>query len=52
LANESGVGVGDLSKITVIGEEIEHVRIKFKPHSNYELIQKKWVNLHPGYVSR
>jgi len=41
-ANEEGLGVGDLSKIRLVGNaKIEEVRKKFKPHPHYP-VQVKW----------
>jgi uncharacterized protein (DUF362 family) len=49
LANEKGLGIVNLDNIDVIGEEIKKVRLKFKPHSNYNLTQKQWIKHHPNY---
>jgi len=40
-ANKKGLGCGNLSKIEIIGEKIEDVKIKLKPHPNYE-DEMKW----------
>jgi uncharacterized protein (DUF362 family) len=41
LLNDWGVGVGDLDKIKVVGEPIDKVYRKFKPHPTYRE-QLKW----------
>ena len=40
-ANELGMGIGDLSRIEVLGAKIEAVQRKFKPHPNYPT-QRLW----------
>jgi uncharacterized protein (DUF362 family) len=40
-ANQQGVGAADLGRIEVVGDPIESVARRFKPHSDYEL-QRKW----------
>lgn len=49
LAHERGLGVGDLDKIEVVGEDIEEVRRRFRPHSNYYTTQIGWISHHPNY---
>jgi uncharacterized protein (DUF362 family) len=49
LADEEGLGIGDLGGIEVVGEEIDNVRVKFKPHTNYFETQRGWYNFHPHY---
>jgi hypothetical protein len=39
--NDWGVGVADFNKITVVGEPIEKVCRKFKPHPTFR-DQLKW----------
>ncbi|MCE5252481.1 DUF362 domain-containing protein [bacterium] len=41
LAHERGLGVADLDKIEVVGEDIEKHSRRFKPHSNFPY-QKRW----------
>ena len=40
-ADECGMGVGDLSRIEIVGSSIEQVARSFKPHPEYET-QKQW----------
>lgn len=49
LADENGLGVGDLSRIEVLGEDIDEVKVKFKPHSNYYATQIWWMKHHLSY---
>jgi uncharacterized protein (DUF362 family) len=42
LANEQGLGIGDLSKLKIVGEDPYKVRRKFRPHSNYQRTQIRW----------
>ena len=49
LADEKGLGVGDLNGIEVVGEEMDKVRLKFKPHTNYFETQRGWIRHHPNY---
>ncbi len=49
LADEAGLGISDLNMIEVIGEKIQDVRVKFKPHSNYYETQLWWMKYHPNY---
>ena len=49
LADENGLGVADLNKIDIIGEEIDKVRLPFKPHTNYHSTQIWWMKHHPNY---
>ena len=49
LADERGLGVGDLDRIEVIGEDIEGARRRFRPHSNYYATQIGWIRHHPRY---
>ncbi|MCX8188419.1 MAG: DUF362 domain-containing protein [Nitrososphaeria archaeon] len=38
---KAGIGEGSIEKIEIIGEKLENVRRKFKPHITYSL-QRKW----------
>lgn len=49
LADEEGLGIGDLGGIEVLGEKIDKVRVKFKPHTNYFETQRGWHKCHPNY---
>jgi uncharacterized protein (DUF362 family) len=40
-AHEAGLGIGDLERITILGDPIATVRRKFVPHSNH-VIQRHW----------
>lgn len=40
-ANECGMGIGDLARIEVLGNEIQEVAQNFKPHEDYET-QRQW----------
>jgi uncharacterized protein (DUF362 family) len=40
-AQEAGLGVADLERITVVGDPIAQVRRRFVPHSNHP-IQRQW----------
>ncbi|EMR74048.1 hypothetical protein MCGE09_00356 [Thaumarchaeota archaeon SCGC AB-539-E09] len=48
LADEEGLGISDLKSIEVIGEDLDKVRIKFKPHDNYYETQLQWTKHHPS----
>lgn len=41
LAHERGLGVADIGKIEIVGEDPGQLRRYFKPHSNFP-VQKKW----------
>jgi uncharacterized protein (DUF362 family) len=43
-AEEAGLGVADLGKITVLGDPIEAVRVRCVPHSNHA-VQRHWRRL-------
>jgi len=49
LADEEGLGTSDLKVIEVIGEELDKVRVKFKPHDNYYETQLQWTKHHSSY---
>ena len=42
LANSLGLGRGDLGSQTILGENPDAVRVRFKPHSNYSKTQVGW----------
>jgi uncharacterized protein (DUF362 family) len=42
LAEKKGIGVSNLQYINLVGEEIENVKMVFKPHSNYYETQLGW----------
>lgn len=50
LADEEGLGTSDLKKIEIIGEDLDKVRVKFKPHDNYHETQIQWTKHHPSYT--
>ncbi len=50
LADEEGLGIGDIDGVEVLGEEIDNVRVKFKPHTNYFKTQTLWYKYHPNYM--
>ncbi len=52
LANEKKVGTIDLDKITIVGDRIDEAKKKFKPHTNYDIMQKRWVEHHPSYSKK
>ena len=51
--NRWGVGVAELEKIQIVGESIESLVRKFKPHPNYRrMLDWKAENRRPGLLSR
>jgi len=51
--NTWGVGVAELEKIQIVGESIESLVRKFKPHPNYRrMLDWKAENRRPGLLSR
>ena len=52
LANEKKVGTSDLDKITIVGDRIDEAKKKFKPHTNYDIMQKRWIEHHPSYIKK
>lgn len=49
LADAAGLGVGDLDRITVVGDPVDVVRQRCTPHSNIR-VQRQWRRLMPGQV--
>ena len=49
LADEKGLGVGDLNRINVVGEKMAKVRMRLKPNRNYHLTQRWWMKYHLNY---
>jgi uncharacterized protein (DUF362 family) len=46
LAAEKGLGILDLGKIDIMGEDIDNVKMSFKPHTNYHDTQLGWKQHH------